>query len=632
MRFGIFYEHQLPRPWSPDSEAVLLAEALEQVELADRLGFDYVWVVEHHFLEEYSHSSAPEVFLAGASQRTHRIRLGHGIVNVMPQVNHPARIAERIATLDLISGGRVDFGTGESSSAAELGGFEIPREHKREMWVDALDSVTRMFVEEPFAGLDDDWVQMPPRNVIPKPLQKPHPPVWVACSRRETIHLAARHGIGALSFSFVEPEDAVKWVGEYYELLASEECIPAGLAVNPAVAVVLPMMLAADEAGAIERGIDGAHFFGYSLAHYYGMAEHSPGVTDVWSEFERRRDQTGFARHIVRPDQAPLGVRLLQEGLGSLRGAIGTPEQVSELVARYERAGVDQVIFVLQSGRNRHEHICQSLELFADQVMPSFEEGRDEREAAKAERLAAAIEAALARRGPARTLGSPYVVDEQAELRRARRRRSAPAPQELARLALSQARHAARERAVGLFAPLLRGASDATVERRFGSPLAQKTMFAGMVRGFEPDAAAGFQGLIVYELERPATAAETLAWTIEVLDGRATARQGTAAGAALTLRFRLADFVRIAAGTIDPATPLLASRASFEGDFALAARLPEMFGARRRTRACGARSTKCCRCGRRDVPLGYQRRAQTPRFRPIGCPGLERADRRTRSG
>src|SRR3981081_1420705 len=150
MRFGIFYEHQLPRPWEPDSEERVLAEALEQVELADRVGFDYVWEVEHHFLEEYSHSSAPEVFLAAASQRTKRIRLGHGIVQIPPGFNHPARVAERVATLDLISGGRVDFGTGESSSQAELGGFGVDRELKREQWEEALDAVTRMFVEDPF--------------------------------------------------------------------------------------------------------------------------------------------------------------------------------------------------------------------------------------------------------------------------------------------------------------------------------------------------------------------------------------------------------------------------------------------------------------------------------------------------
>src|ERR1700737_2077742 len=116
MRFGIFYEHQLPRPWSQLSEADLLRDALEQVELADRVGFDAVWEVEHHFLEEYSHSSAPEVFLAAASQRTTNIRLGHGIVQLPPQFNHPARVAERIATLDLISGGRVGFGPGGGRS------------------------------------------------------------------------------------------------------------------------------------------------------------------------------------------------------------------------------------------------------------------------------------------------------------------------------------------------------------------------------------------------------------------------------------------------------------------------------------------------------------------------------------
>src|SRR5436189_5221250 len=125
MKFGVFYEHQLPRPWHEDSEARLIRDALEQCELADQLGIDYVWEVEHHFLEEYSHSSAPEVFLAAVSQRTERIRLGHGIVQTPPPFNHPARVAERIAMPDLVSDGRDDFGSGESSSEAEIGGFPI---------------------------------------------------------------------------------------------------------------------------------------------------------------------------------------------------------------------------------------------------------------------------------------------------------------------------------------------------------------------------------------------------------------------------------------------------------------------------------------------------------------------------
>src|SRR5215468_10795723 len=138
MQFGIFYEHQLPRPWTDGAEQQLFQEALEQVELADRLGLDYAWEVEHHFFEEYSHSSAPEVFLAACSQRTKNIRLGHGIVLMPPGYNHPARVAERIATLDLVSGGRVEFGTGESASRMELEGFRISPGEKRAMWQEAV--------------------------------------------------------------------------------------------------------------------------------------------------------------------------------------------------------------------------------------------------------------------------------------------------------------------------------------------------------------------------------------------------------------------------------------------------------------------------------------------------------------
>ena len=401
MRFGIFYEHQLPRPWEADDEHKLLKDALEQVELADKLGLDYVWEVEHHFLEEYSHSSAPEVFLAACSQRTNRIRLGHGIVQLPFNFNHTARVAERIATLDLISDGRVEFGTGESSSEAELGGFLVSREQKRQQWEEALDAVTRMFVETPFAGYEGEWLSMPPRNVVPKPLQKPHPPLWVACSRRETIHLAATKGIGALSFSFIEPERAKEWVDDYYATIASDACVPGGFAVNPQVACVLPFMCHPSEETAIERGLDGGHFFGYSLAHYYVFGNHTPGQTNVWDEFQERRHLLGFDRDIAAQTGQQLGAQLLEEGLGSLRGAIGTPEQIADLCRRYEAAGVDQLIFVSQCGRNKHEDICESLELFAREVMPEFADRAETVEKAKQERLAPAIEAALARRdGP----------------------------------------------------------------------------------------------------------------------------------------------------------------------------------------------------------------------------------------
>jgi alkanesulfonate monooxygenase SsuD/methylene tetrahydromethanopterin reductase-like flavin-dependent oxidoreductase (luciferase family) len=411
MKFGIFYEHQLPKPWEDGDEHKLIKDALDQVELADELGFECVWEVEHHFLEEYSHSSAPEVFLAACSQRTKRIRLGHGIVALPHQYNHPFRVAERIANLDLVSDGRVEFGSGETSSESEIGAFGVDRERKRDQWAEALDAVTRMFVEKPFAGWDGkDIPSMPIRNVVPKPHQKPHPPLWVACSRRETIHLAAEKGIGALSFAFIEPEEARAWIDDYYATLDSEACVPAGFAVNPQIALTIPMMCHQSEEEAIERGIDGAHFFGYSLGHFYVYGVQRPAKTNIWEEFQKNRALFGFNREVAAQTGKPLSAMMKSSGLGALRGAIGTPAQIRELLRGYEAIGVDQMIFVMQAGRNRHEHICESMELFAREVMPEFHERHDAQQKRKLERLAPAIARALARRAPPREAPEDYGI------------------------------------------------------------------------------------------------------------------------------------------------------------------------------------------------------------------------------
>ena len=411
MKFGIFYEHQLPRPWTGTSEAWLIGDALDQIELADRVGVQYLWEVEHHFLEEYSHSSAPEVFLAAASQRTRRMRIGHGVVQTAPGYNHPARTAERIAMLDLVSGGRVEFGSGESSSEAELGGFGVDRETKREAWLEGLEVAIRCMTETPFGGVDGRFVSMPPRNVVPKPVQKPHPPLWVACSRRDTILLAAEKGIGALSFAFVEPEDARAWV-EDYEAVLAERCVPVGLSVNPQVACVTPMMCAPHEEDALARGLEGANFFGYSLAHFYVFGDHVPATTDVWAEFLERRGKMGYSpeaalagRHEV------LGAKAAAGDHTGLRGAIGTPAQLREFLRRYEEAGVDQLIFVMQAGHNRHEDIMESIELFGTQVLPEFLERDEAATRAKALRMEPLIERAMARRDrSAPVMPSDYVM------------------------------------------------------------------------------------------------------------------------------------------------------------------------------------------------------------------------------
>jgi alkanesulfonate monooxygenase SsuD/methylene tetrahydromethanopterin reductase-like flavin-dependent oxidoreductase (luciferase family) len=574
VRFGIFYEHQQPRPWEDGDTERLLNDSLDQVELADRLGYDYVWEVEHHFLEEYSHSSAPEVFLGAASQRTERIRLGHGIVQLPPAFNHPARIAERAATLDLISGGRVDLGTGEASSQAELGGFGVVREQKREQWEEAIDAVARMFVEEPFAGIDGDYIAMPPRNVMPKPKQRPHPPLWVACSRRETILLAAEKGLGALSFSFIEPEQAKEWVDEYYSIIESDRCVPAGFAVNPNFAVVLPMMCHEDEATAIERGIDGAHFFGYSLAHYYVFGDHQPARTNIWEQFERDRADKGFAREIVTPDQGPLGVKLLEEGMGSLRGGIGTPDQLAELCQRFQRAGVDQIIFSIQNGRTEHEHVCEALELFAEKVMPKFAQRADRVDAARQKRLAAACKRAVARREPPRTAPPDYVIQPGGEPTPAYEMRAARAAAGTNGGGDSLATRV-NKAAENAFAAFIRGRSDEQLDRLMGTGAGLRIAFGGMERAFVPENSGGFRGAIQWELEG-SRGLQT--WHVAIDDGRARARPGEVDDPKVTMRMSIPMFARVLAREVDPAKAMLEGRLTVTGDFAVASRIGPMFG------------------------------------------------------
>ncbi|MFK4106877.1 LLM class flavin-dependent oxidoreductase [Streptomyces sp. NPDC019531] len=399
MRFGLLYHHQVPRPWTQDSEERVIRESLEQIETADHLGYDYVWATEHHFLEEYSHGSAPEVFLAAAAARTERIRLAHGIVSLPPAVNHPARVAERLAMLDLVSGGRVDFGSGQGSTQHELGGFGVERETKREQWREAIGVVTRMLADEPFTGHKGTWIDVPPRNVVPKPKQKPHPPLWLACSNAETIRTAARLGMGALSIAFISVEEAREWAEEYYRIIASEECVPVGRAVNPNFAIVMPFMCHEDEQTAFDRGLDGAHFFAHAFGHYYAFGHHRPGTTDLGSAFEQIRD--GYADNLP-PEMA--------SRVESLRRAIGTPDKLRAMVRGYEEAGIDQIIFQAQIGSTRHEHICESLELFAAEVMPEFAERRPAQDEAKEQRLAGPMEKALGRIEPDTTDVSEYVI------------------------------------------------------------------------------------------------------------------------------------------------------------------------------------------------------------------------------
>jgi len=259
------------------------------------------------------------------------------------------------------------------------------------MWREAVEQTANMMVMAPYPGFQGKYFSMPCRNVLPKPVQKPHPPIWVACSNRETIHLAAQLGIGALTFAFIDPAEARHWVEDYYTTF-ERECVPIGHAVNPNIAMVTGFSCHRDDGEAQRRGADGFRFFQFALAHHYVFGRHTPGHTDIWTAFEAVREQLGT------------------EVLGGGVGCIGTPAKLRETLSIFDAAGVDETVFIQQGGRNRHEHICESLELFAADVMPEFKEKEAQRVARKMERLGPAIEAAFRRKAalpPAPANGIP---------------------------------------------------------------------------------------------------------------------------------------------------------------------------------------------------------------------------------
>lgn len=376
MKFSLFFGQSMPKPWDERTEYQAFQDSVSQSVLADELGYHCVWASEHHFLEEYAHGSAPELFLATVAARTKQIHVGHGIVLMPPNYNHPARVAERIATLDLLSGGRVEFGTGESASVMELEGFGIKLEDKSEMWREATEQCLDMLSMTPYPGHQGRFFSMPCRNVVPKPVQKPHPPVWLACSSSETIKKAARNGIGALVFSFVSPAEAKFWVDEYYRTFR-EECVPIGHAVNPNIAVFTGFGMHRDEDEAMKRWIDPFRFNGYGLAHHYVFGRHKPGRTDIAADFRMARESGALK---TMPDTT----------------AIGSPEKVRAAVRSFVDIGIDQLGLIMT--RAPHAQSCESVELFASEVMAEYRDAAAEREHKKAIALAPFIEQAFERK------------------------------------------------------------------------------------------------------------------------------------------------------------------------------------------------------------------------------------------
>jgi alkanesulfonate monooxygenase SsuD/methylene tetrahydromethanopterin reductase-like flavin-dependent oxidoreductase (luciferase family) len=358
MEFGLFVQAHVPRhEVAADPDGAEHARLMREVELAeacDRAGFKYVWSVEHHFLEEYSHLSASEIVLPWIAARTERLHVGSAIWNLTPPVNHPARIAERVAMLDHLSEGRFEFGTGRGSSSTEFKGFGIPDgDTTRAMFDESLREILRMWRETPYSH-DGRFFSMPPRNVLPKPYTRPHPPLWIACGSPSTFEKAARLGLGALCFSLGSPKDFEPLIRVYKDNIRHAE--PIGAYVNDNVACVTALACLEDGREARE------------LACRMGTGYHTSLVFRYLDTFPRPAGVPQWPQVIPEPT-----LEQLEERIRAGSRVVGDPDDCARAVQLYADIGCDQLIFGVLASTQPQEIALRSVALFGREVMPRFD-------------------------------------------------------------------------------------------------------------------------------------------------------------------------------------------------------------------------------------------------------------------
>jgi alkanesulfonate monooxygenase SsuD/methylene tetrahydromethanopterin reductase-like flavin-dependent oxidoreductase (luciferase family) len=330
------------------------AECLEEVQLADSLRFKTVWFTEHHFLDRFSYSSAPEIFLSYIAAHTRNIRLGHGIVLLPFRINHPLRVAERIAVLDIVSNGRVNFGGGRAISDSELSAFGVDPDVTRPQWLETLKMLPRMWMDEEFSW-DSELIKIPPRMVIPKPVQKPHPPMFVSCTQPSTMEIAADHGLGTLGFG-VSQDRSNEYVKLYKERI--KQAKPVGGFVTDHMCQMVPTMCApTDEEALAARGPDILKY-GEAVSQLFAPWIDNAPASYSWF-MEHWKEQHKVMREASVEDIVAAG--------GAI---IGSPATVLERMNFYADAGVDEVMCFMQSYTTKHDDIMRSIRLIGEEVIP----------------------------------------------------------------------------------------------------------------------------------------------------------------------------------------------------------------------------------------------------------------------
>ncbi|MBB5062626.1 LLM class flavin-dependent oxidoreductase [Granulicella mallensis] len=354
MKFSLFFEMQLADP-TPEKEAILFHNCVEQAKLADDLGYHCIWEVEHHGLYEYSHSSAPEVFLGYIAGQTKRIRLGHGCTLLPHRYNHPIRIAERIATLDILSNGRVNWGSAKSGTRVEREAFGVDSEAIHGEWLEALEIIPKMWAADVFSH-KGRYFDIPETCIVPKPVQKPHPPMFAACSKPEQAIAIGKLGIGALNLATYHDEMLGERVSDYRKAIA--QATPVGKVINNHFACNAAAFVLKDDLSACRHGLRGATYFLRSMVHYYG-AERPSGRINISRDFLPDEQLERFRKARNTPSS-------------QLSAVIGDPASARETVQRFVNIGVDELILVMQTGTTPHELTMESIRTFGEEVLPYF--------------------------------------------------------------------------------------------------------------------------------------------------------------------------------------------------------------------------------------------------------------------
>jgi alkanesulfonate monooxygenase SsuD/methylene tetrahydromethanopterin reductase-like flavin-dependent oxidoreductase (luciferase family) len=346
----------------------MLTDSIEQVKLAEQVGFDRIWAVEHHGLKWYSHMSASEVFLTWAAAQTSRIRIGHGVVTMPFGYQHPVRVAERAAMLDVLSGGRLDIGAGHGGSQQEMALFGIDPDAARSQVRESLEIITGIWKASRF-----EWhgsIDIGPGEVLPRPRQHPHPPLFMACSKEETLRTAAKLGVGALVLGFGGPELTRLRRRAYDE--ARAERTPQGQlssVANDHFAVVCPTVVLDDAEQARAIGLRGQQFFVEASRHWYGGGR--PPSLDLTTDGQRALDE---AKQAVLDDINASGVLLRPEYVAAYNTdhPYGSADMARERVQELAEAGADEVICLVQMGGVSHSVCLETIRQWGTKVIPHF--------------------------------------------------------------------------------------------------------------------------------------------------------------------------------------------------------------------------------------------------------------------